>query len=632
MMDTELRGASTPDVERLLTALADQDFLGQLLERRGRARELALEGGDVKLDWVDGVEHALNHSEWLEALADEAVSLLERGIRRVIWSGMGGSVQTVYTLQRLGLLDSPGLSIRPLDSTDPAALNRLLCELAQREHLHREDRELPAAAVRELLSDTAMIGVSMGMTSEEPITHLTWFDELLVEHRIPNPQEHIEVMTLPGSFLDAFAERRGARRVPIQLDGANHTAGRMSAPATRVFLRPAALMFAAQGLNRTEVTEYLRTLLRECQSSYGVSYATTATERYALTLAHPYLRLGAFVASEAKARRRNKTVLICPPAWRGVAPWIEQLVEESLGKNGKGWLVFYDQSIKALASRDDCIFLDLAAGGEPALSVAEREALDETERPLLQLGFSVNSRGSGDPKFAAVAGLFANWKLAVWAFGYLHDIVVAGQPGVEAYKAYARELRDARTPIPFDVGPDDGGKTTVDVRALEDSGAWTSLEEQLRQRYRSAAGDAPATLAAALRGALRCGIRYLDLTFNGEITEDVRGALEEARRTIGFQALRLPVKLRCGPSDYHSTEQSEIDGPAELLSVRIVALEHEKPIAGVYPDRFLLAQARGTWQAMWDARRHVVMVTLPTYRSAGQELHRLFTAAAMLLA
>ena len=41
-------------------------------------------------------------------------------------------------------------------------------------------------------------------------------------------------MTLPGSYLDQFARARGSRTAPIQLDGENHTPGRMSAPATRV--------------------------------------------------------------------------------------------------------------------------------------------------------------------------------------------------------------------------------------------------------------------------------------------------------------------------------------------------------------------------------------------------------------
>ena len=40
-------------------------------------------------------------------------------------------------------------------------------------------------------------------------------------------------MTFPGSLLDQFAAKRGYRRVPLQLDEANTTAGRHSAPMNR---------------------------------------------------------------------------------------------------------------------------------------------------------------------------------------------------------------------------------------------------------------------------------------------------------------------------------------------------------------------------------------------------------------
>ncbi len=80
----------------------------------------------------------------------------------------------------------------------------------------------------------------MGMTSEEPITHLEWFTDLLKQAGL-RPAEHLLVMTLPGSYLDRFAHEQQAPSRPLQPDGGTGTGGRMSAPATRVFLLPAAL-------------------------------------------------------------------------------------------------------------------------------------------------------------------------------------------------------------------------------------------------------------------------------------------------------------------------------------------------------------------------------------------------------
>ena len=108
-----LEGASTPEVEATLQRLAAEDVLGQLLRREGRMATLGSEGGDVKLDWVDGVQWALDHPQALQAAAEEGAATLRQGIRHVIWSGMGGSVQTVYTLKRMGYLDAPGLDRAP---------------------------------------------------------------------------------------------------------------------------------------------------------------------------------------------------------------------------------------------------------------------------------------------------------------------------------------------------------------------------------------------------------------------------------------------------------------------------------------------------------------------------------------
>ena len=620
----ELLGSESAGADAGVRQLADDDLLGQLLERRGRMRELGDEGGDIKLDWVDAVEQALAHPEWLEALAGEARGILTAGIRHIIWSAMGGSVQTVYCLKRMGYLDLPGLTIHPLDSTDPASLNRTLEEIAAAEGIDlgalEGQTELLRAAIRQVLATTMITGVSMGMTSEEPITHLQWFDGLLKEYAIPQPEQHLQVMTLPDSYLDRFARERQARMVPIQLDGESHTPGRMSAPATRVFLRPVALALAVGATaGSANVADQLRDLLLRCQARYGVSHGENVEQRRLRTAGDPFIRLGAYMADEAIVRQRNKLVLALPAEWRGLGPWIEQLVEESLGKGGKGWLVFYDQDLASLRNREDCVFLALQQSGEPEPQAEELAMLRRAGRPVLTLRVAREASSILPDRLPELAGLFASWKLAVTAFGYLNDIVVVGQPGVEGYKAYARELRDGSGVITF--GPNDRAPELQATTRVSEVGAIGNPT------------DAAALTAAAIRLARQAGwLRYLDVTYNGEVTPEIGAALERARTGIGAGVLHLPVKLRTGPSDYHSTEQSETDGPPELVSIRIVALQHAQPVVGAYTDRFLLAQARGTWQAMQDAGRWVVMVTLPESRNAAARLQEFFGGVAEQLA
>src|SRR5260370_2866541 len=100
-----------------------------------------------------------------------------------------------------------------------------------------------------------MGGGRMGMASEEHMPHLRWFEELLRAQGVDQPVAHMMVMTLPGSFLDQFADDRGVLRVDVQLDGESHTPGRMSAPSTKVCLLPAALGLPGR----------LQEILRRCQ-------------------------------------------------------------------------------------------------------------------------------------------------------------------------------------------------------------------------------------------------------------------------------------------------------------------------------------------------------------------------------
>jgi hypothetical protein len=79
---------------------------------------------------------------------------------------------------------------------------------------------------------------------------------------------------------------------------------------------------------------------------------------------------------------------------------------------------------------------------------------------------------------------------------------------------------------------------------------------------------------------------------------------------FGNHILQRPTKIRSGPRDYHSTEQSETDGPPELLSLRVLVRDPETVMAGEYSPRFLHAQALGTVFAMRDAGRPVLLATV----------------------
>ena len=578
---------ATEDVASVIARMVHEDAIGQLLERRGRMAELATEAGDVKLDWVDQVAWALDHPDVVEGVERLAQSIRER-FAHVIWSGMGGSIQAVHTLKGMGLFAANRPSVHPLDSTDPAALNRLLRELAP-------DGDISAA-----LRQTLMVGVSMGMTSEEPITHLRWFDQLLQANGVSRPADHLMVMTLPGSYLDRFAEARGATRIAIQLDGQSHIAGRMSAPSTRVFLLPAAL---ASGGGLHEV-------LGRCQADFQLHPGMTEEERRRLLTTDPFVQLAAWLSAQID-RGRDMLVLDLPARWMPLAPWIEQVVEESLGKDDRGLLVFYDQDLGAAAQWPDrfCI-----------LRVDEGSGAELSGRPLAVL--HLESADDPNSRLAACARCFAGWDLTVALVGYLQGITFAGQPAVEHYKTYARRLRDAPGALPYPAED----VTSTDSGLLELYSGAAPVPEMDGEPH-----DAATILAAVARSLEDQGrLGYFDLTVNG----DSRGSLWEVGQRVGKsfgnRILGRPTKVRVGPRDYHSTEQSETAGPPDLLSLRILVKDPERVIAGDYSARFLHAQALGTIFAMRDAGRPVLLATVRR-EDAGAALVELLDQAAAQL-
>jgi glucose-6-phosphate isomerase len=558
---------ASDDVASVIDRMVNEDVIGQLLERRGRMAELATEAGDVKLDWVDQVAWALDHPDVVDGVERLAQSIRER-FAHVIWSGMGGSIQAVHTLKGMGLFAANRPSMHPLDSTDPAALNRLLRELAP-------DGNIPAA-----LHQTLMVGVSMGMTSEEPITHLRWFDGLLQANGVSRPADHVMVMTLPGSYLDRFAAERGATRIGIQLDGQSHIPGRMSAPSTRVFLLPAALV---SSVGPHEV-------LGRCQAEFQLHPGMTEEERRRLLQTDPFVHLAAWLSAQIDSGR-DMVILDVPARWRPLAPWIEQVVEESLGKEDRGLLVFYDQDMGAAAPWPDRFsILRVDEGSGPELS----------GRPLAVL--HLESAEDANARLAACARCFAGWNLTVALVGYLQGITFAGQPAVERYKEYARRLRDAHGALPYpaeDVASTDSGRLKLYAGAAP-------VPDMDGEPH-----DAPAILAAvarSLEGRGRLG--YFDLTLNGDSGGPLWEAGRQAGKSFGNRILRRPTKVRVGPRDYHSTEQSETAGPPDLLSLRVLVKDPEPVMAGDYSARFLHAQALGTIFAMRDAGRPVLLATV----------------------
>lgn len=565
-----------------LQQLVEEDAVGQLRRRDGLMATLGSEDGTLKLDWVEGIARLLADPAQLEEVEAEARDIWERGIRHVIWAGMGGSVIAVRVFCDLGFCstrDNEQVTIYPLDSTDPAALNGIVRKIAAARNLALPTGEESSnpTFLRALLNDVMMVGVAMGMTSEEPITHLEWFTDLLKQAGL-RPAEHLLVMTLPGSYLDRFANAQQAPSRPLQPDGGTGTGGRMSAPTTRVFLLPAALYLT----RLSGASGQLRSVLQHAWDEYNLELATSRPAE------HPFVQLAAAL-SAASRDGACRLLLGMPEGWQAFVSWLEQLMEESLGKGGKGVVVFDDQTLNHMAP-------SYQQGGMLHVRVVT-EVTPAGEDQIFLL--SQPSLASQEPQnqLAALAASFLGWQLSMALYGYLQHITFAGQPAVENYKARARALRTQPNPLQV---------ASNWSPALQD-GILTLLAPHGTMSHAPQGRDSAAsTFAKALQefasadDAHRHPLSYLDVTVNGEAQASLLAVLDRHVHTIGNRLLGIPVKLRQAPAAYHSTEQSEMDGPPSLVSLRLVARDSEASLLGSYTNTFLHAQAVSTWQAMME--------------------------------
>jgi hypothetical protein len=566
-----------------LQQLVEDDAVGQLRRRDGLMATLGSEDGTLKLDWVEGIARLLADPAQLEEVEAEARDIWQRGIRHVIWAGMGGSVIAVRVFCELGFCgsrDNEQVTIYPLDSTDPAALNDIVREIAEAKNLALPTGEEASdpTFLRALLNDVMMVGVALGMTSEEPITHLEWFTDLLKQAGL-RPAEHLLVMTLPGSYLDRFAHEQQAPSLPLQPDGGTGTGGRMSAPTTRVFLLPAALYLTTHFPGQSG---QLRSVLQHAWDEYNLELATSRPAE------HPFVQLAAALSAES-LDGACRLLLGMPEGWQVLVSWLEQLMEESLGKGGKGIVVFDAQTLNHAAP-------GYHQGGMLHVRVVT-EVTPAGEDQIFLL--SQPSLASKEPQnqLAALAASFLGWQLSMALYGYLQHITFAGQPAVENYKARARALRTQ--PNPLQVASNWSPALQEGILTLPAPHGAMSHAPQGRDSAASTFAKALQEFASA-DDTHRHPLSYLDVTVNGEAQASLLAVLDRYVHTIGNRLLGIPVKLRQAPAAYHSTEQSEMDGPPSLISLRLVARDSEASLLGSYTTTFLHAQAVSTWQAMME--------------------------------
>ena len=520
--------------------------------------------GVFNLSW-----QAQEHPEWPARIAEE-VEQIRHAIREahgtrlqyLIWAGMGGSIEDKSMYQAMGLLKR-GPRFYALDSTDPAKLKHILADMVARS----------GRPLREVLRSTLVVGMAMGMTSYEPVLNLGKLSALYTKHQIDSRSNFL-YLTLPGSLLDRFASPRGYRKVELQLDGNNTTAGRHSGPLTRGSLYPLALAgvdlrrwIAATFLNDEEI--------------------------------HTAWKLAAFLQAQSEAGR-DKVTLLVPRPWAGAALWTKQDFEESLGKSESvGIKIVIGEKLR----RADYYAPDDPHQDRVFLTIAS----EESATLLRRAGYPVAVLKL--PAHCLLSRYMQFIHYVVFGLAYLRRMNFVTQPSVELYKSIANALHAEAN----------------EAGGIENTAAWKTLQLS-RIKWRGGvslygnflspsdawAPEIYATHLAELTRTRR--VEYGELTFFGDTRynpqgRDVRRTLDLAAEQIFRRCLKMPADIYEGPAMNHSYHEMII-GHGKCFSTVLVSEKQEIIPAIDYRADYHLAQFLSTKLALEQKGRSVVAITV----------------------
>ena len=345
-----------------------------------------------RLGWLHIAHKMIENLDCLEALADD---VLTAGYTHVLLLGMGGSSLAPEVFQKVFGGQSPrGLELSVLDSTDPAAVRSFADTLD------------PAHTL-------LIVATKSGRTAETLAFFkffYTWAAEALGQQ---NAGEHFIAITDPGSDLAAIAQDYDFRATFLNDP---HIGGRYSA-LSYFGLVPAALV----GVDLDKLLNRALTLACNCWEPH---YAQHGGNSSAL--------LGA-VLGELATAGRDKLTLFSSPAVASFGDWVEQLVAESTGKEGKGILPVVGEPLGALSSYgDDRLFVYLRLDSDPDAD------LDAALPQFAQAGHPVvwiHLRDLYD-----LGEQFFLWEMATAIASARLGINPFDQPNVESAKKSAREM------------------------------------------------------------------------------------------------------------------------------------------------------------------------------------------------
>ena len=528
--------------------------------RRLWAHDASLWSGSDEGQWL-GWLHLVD--EWRDDMRElEGVAARVRAgeYRHAVVLGMGGS-SLCPDVMRSTFGHREGFpELHVLDSTVPAQILSLEAKL-------------------DLARTLFLVASKSGGTIEPSMFKQYFFDKL--EQRLGKGRagSRFLAVTDPGTKMDGVAKAEGFGHIAY---GVPSVGGRFSA-LSNFGLVPSALA----GVDVHELLESAEIMVQACASVVPPEQNLG-------------VRLGVILGTLGAAGR-DKLTLIQSPAIASLGAWIEQLIAESTGKDGKG-IVPIDGEVVGVPAvyGNDRLFVYVRLEG--ATSPAQESAVATLEAA----GHPVVRVTLGDT--LDVGQEFFRWEIATAVAGSILGINAFNQPDVEAAKIAARKLMEAfeqtgALPAEVPLREERGLRLFADPRNADELGAAQRPLEQTLARHlaRLGAGD------------------YFALNAYLEMSDAHHRELQAIRHAVR-DAKRVATTLGYGPRFLHSTGQLHKGGPNTGVFLQITSDDaRDVPIPG---QRFSFgvlkaAQAQGDFEVLAQRGRRLLRVHLGPDTQAG---------------
>jgi transaldolase/glucose-6-phosphate isomerase len=473
--------------------------------RRLWAGDKSLWTGTDEAKWVGWLHIAEQELADLDRLRSFAEHVKKVEFTDVVLLGMGGSSLGPEVLGETFGRQDGWPCFHMLDSTDPAQITAI-------------ERAID-------VTKTLFIVSSKSGSTLEPNIFMDYFlDRVGAVRGKEKAGEHFVAVTDPGSPLE---RRAGQLHFACVFHGTPSIGGRYSV-LSKFGLVPA----AAMGLDVRRLLETTRTMQRSCGADVPPSE-------------NPGVQLGVAMGVAATRFGRDKVTIVASPGIADFGAWLEQLLAESTGKQGRGLIPLAGEPLTVPEHYgSDRFFAYLELDGQ--IDPSQRQAVEALERaghPVVRIRVK---------DVWHIGQEFFRWEIATAVAGTIIGIDPFNQPDVEASKDKTRALTDAyekshRLPEEQPVFRENGVALYADSRNAAELGRHNTLASYLKSHFGRVhaggkSGDYVALLAYIERNAAHTR------------------ALTAMRARIRDKTLAATC-LGFGPRFQHSTGQAYKGGP-----------------------------------------------------------------------